>query len=73
MTPDTAYQVTKVTMLGIGYQEQVCCCSIHSQQHSCGSAQELEQMKCWLGDSLPVFTKRPALLEVAPCSHLQAT
>ena len=28
---------------------QVCCCSLRSQQHSCGSVQELQQIKWWLG------------------------
>ena len=51
----------------IYYNTQACCCSLRSQQHSCGSVQELVQMKWWLGDSLAVFTKRPALLAVVPC------
>ena len=51
---------------------QVCCCSLRSQQHSCGSVQESEQMKWWLGDTLAVFTKRPAPLAVVTGSHLQA-
>ena len=51
----------------IYYNRQACCCSLRSQQHFCGSVQELVQMKLWLADSLAVFTKRPAQLAVVPC------